>query len=96
MEVQNPLGDFLRSRRERLSPDALGLATLRRRRTRGDPASASDTTRRSSGDGTRPEPGGRAAGRDASRAARFGAGPLTLAMELLSVSAGSLCLDLFP
>ncbi len=35
MEAQNPLGDFLRSRRERLSPDALGLATLRRRRTPG-------------------------------------------------------------
>jgi transcriptional regulator with XRE-family HTH domain len=35
MEVQNPLGDFLRSRRERLSPDALGLAPLRRRRTPG-------------------------------------------------------------
>lgn len=35
MEVQNPLGDFLRSRRERLSPNALGLATLRRRRTPG-------------------------------------------------------------
>jgi transcriptional regulator with XRE-family HTH domain len=35
MEVRNPLGDFLRSRRERLSPDALGLATPRRRRTPG-------------------------------------------------------------
>ena len=35
MEAQNPLGDFLRSRRERLSPDALGLGTLRRRRTPG-------------------------------------------------------------
>ena len=35
MAVQNPLGDFLRSRRERLSPDALGLATLRHRRTPG-------------------------------------------------------------
>lgn len=35
MEEQSPLGDFLRSRRERLSPDALGLATLRRRRTPG-------------------------------------------------------------
>lgn len=29
------LGDFIRSRRERLDPDALGLATLRRRRTPG-------------------------------------------------------------
>jgi transcriptional regulator with XRE-family HTH domain len=35
MEAQNALGDFLRSRRERLSPNALGLATLRRRRTPG-------------------------------------------------------------
>jgi transcriptional regulator with XRE-family HTH domain len=35
MGSQNPLGDFLRSRRERLSPDALGLGTLRRRRTPG-------------------------------------------------------------
>jgi transcriptional regulator with XRE-family HTH domain len=35
MEAQNLLGEFLRSRRERLSPDALGLATLRRRRTPG-------------------------------------------------------------
>jgi transcriptional regulator with XRE-family HTH domain len=35
MHAENPLGDFLRSRRERLSPDALGLATLRRRRTPG-------------------------------------------------------------
>ena len=35
MPAQNPLGDFLRSRRERLNPDALGLATLRRRRTPG-------------------------------------------------------------
>jgi transcriptional regulator with XRE-family HTH domain len=35
MQAQNLLGDFLRSRRERLSPDALGLATLRRRRTPG-------------------------------------------------------------
>jgi transcriptional regulator with XRE-family HTH domain len=35
MEAQNPLGDFLRSRRERLSPNAIGLATLRRRRTPG-------------------------------------------------------------
>jgi transcriptional regulator with XRE-family HTH domain len=37
--VPNPtrseLGDFLRSRRERLSPDALGLPSLRRRRTAG-------------------------------------------------------------
>jgi len=29
------LGDFLRSRRERLSPEALGLSTIRRRRTPG-------------------------------------------------------------
>jgi transcriptional regulator with XRE-family HTH domain len=35
MQVHNPLGDFLRSRRERLNPDALGLPTLRRRRTPG-------------------------------------------------------------
>jgi transcriptional regulator with XRE-family HTH domain len=35
MEAQNPLGDFLRSRRERLSAEALGVATLRRRRTPG-------------------------------------------------------------
>ncbi|HUN42247.1 MAG TPA: helix-turn-helix transcriptional regulator [Acetobacteraceae bacterium] len=35
MEAQNPLGDFLRSRRERLSPAALGLETLRHRRTPG-------------------------------------------------------------
>lgn len=35
MEARNPLGDFLRSRRERLSPVVLGLATLRRRRTPG-------------------------------------------------------------
>jgi transcriptional regulator with XRE-family HTH domain len=35
MEAQNPLGDFLRSRRERLSPTALGLVTLRHRRTPG-------------------------------------------------------------
>jgi len=35
MQAQNQLGDFLRSRRERLSPEALGLATLRRRRTPG-------------------------------------------------------------
>lgn len=35
MEPHNPLGDFLRSRRERLSPGTLGLATLRRRRTPG-------------------------------------------------------------
>jgi transcriptional regulator with XRE-family HTH domain len=35
MQAHNPLGDFLRSRRERLNPDALGLPTLRRRRTPG-------------------------------------------------------------
>jgi transcriptional regulator with XRE-family HTH domain len=35
MQMHNALGEFLRSRRERLSPDQLGLATLRRRRTPG-------------------------------------------------------------
>jgi transcriptional regulator with XRE-family HTH domain len=33
--VRSPLGDFLRSRRERLSPEAAGLAGGRRRRTAG-------------------------------------------------------------
>jgi transcriptional regulator with XRE-family HTH domain len=33
--ADNPLGTFLRSRRERLDPTALGLPTLRRRRTPG-------------------------------------------------------------
>ena len=35
MSAPNPLGDFLRSRRERLSPGALGIAGPRRRRTPG-------------------------------------------------------------
>ena len=35
ISAQNPIGDFLRSRRERLSPDMLGIVTPRRRRTPG-------------------------------------------------------------
>jgi len=35
MDVNKPLGDFLRSRRERLDPKGLGIASIRRRRTPG-------------------------------------------------------------